>query len=62
MINTAGNYMTIQNKFKIPLKQLSLPDVNMLNIKNDHMSKNQANGTSSLVKKFPKLFADQDKN
>ena len=60
VIRTKFNYMLIQNKIKIPLKQLVANQLYSTNIKTEHMDSEQREKIKNLIKKYKTLCADPD--
>lgn len=50
------NIMTLKNKYNIPIKEKRIQAVNNLNIRTEHMSKEQFTSITNLTKKFSSLF------
>lgn len=49
--------MTLKNKYNIPIKEIRIQAVNNLNIRAEHMSKEQFTSITNLTKKFSSLFS-----
>lgn len=58
VIHTKENFMTINDSFKIRLRQLFSQDVNHVPIRNEHMNNFQKQAMSSIVHQNNDLFSD----
>lgn len=58
VIYAAKNYMIVDGKVKIRLKQLNCHSVNVINIRNDHMTEDQKTKLNEIVNVHGKLFSD----
>ncbi|XP_075157913.1 uncharacterized protein LOC142231180 [Haematobia irritans] len=55
------NYMTISNGTRIKLFQKTTQAVNAIDVKDDHMTKDQKEKLGRLISKVPNLFAEPDR-
>lgn len=60
VIYTGQNYMTLNDKIKVQLKEQSLNAVNNINFRMDHMTKEQKMELYQIVKEHKKLFSEPD--
>lgn len=58
VIHTADNYMVVNKRIKLRLKQLTSQSVNAINIRNDHMTEEQKAQLNEVVKNHGNLFSD----
>ncbi|XP_075151143.1 uncharacterized protein LOC142225255 [Haematobia irritans] len=62
VIYTAENYMTIGDNIKIRLKQQVSQSINNIQIRSDHMTKEQESKINQIIQKYPNLFSEPNES
>lgn len=60
VIYTSGNFFTVGSGIKIPIFQYTSQDVNNIEIRIEHLSRNQKSSLENIVGRHRDLFADPD--
>lgn len=58
VIHTADDYMIVDNKIKLRIKQLTSHSVNVIDIRNDHMTEQQKLKLDGIVQRHRNLFSE----